>query len=89
MKVSYLALAATLAAIATGALAETGVRMDQTDNVANVYGRASVPKARISVPVLVTRPSEGVRSGSTTVEGPAAVATVTCSPDVNEVHGRS
>ena len=89
MKVSYLALAATLAAIATGALAETGVRMDQTDNVANVYGRASVPKARISVPVLVTRPSEGVRSGSTTVEGPAAVATVTCSPDVDEVHGRS
>ena len=89
MKVSYLARAATLAAIATGALAETSVRIDQTDNVANVYGRASVPKARISVPVLVTRPSEGVRSGSTTVEGPAAVATVTCSPDVNEVHGRS
>ena len=89
MKVSYLALAATLAAIATGALAETGVRIDQTDNVANVYGRASVPKARISVPVLVTRPSEGVRSGSTTVEAPAAVATVTCSPDVNVVHGRS
>ena len=35
------------------------------------------------------RPSDEVRSGSTTVEGPAAVATVTRSPDVNEVHGRS
>ena len=83
MKVSNVALAAT------GALAETGVRIDQTDNVANVYGRAGVPKARISVPVVVTRPSEGVRSGSTTVEVPVAVATVTRIPDVNVVHGRS
>ena len=47
MKVSYLALAATLAAIATGALAETGVRIDQTDNAANVYGCADVPKASV------------------------------------------
>ena len=83
MKFSNLTLAGT------GALAETGVSIDQTDNAANVYGRARVPKARISVPVVVTRPSDEVRSGSTTVEGPAAVATVTCSRDVNEVHGRS
>lgn len=89
MKMSYLILAATLAATATGAFAETGVKIDQADNVANVYGRAGVPNVRIAGPVVVTRPSGEVPAGATTVEGPTAVATVTGSPDVNEVHGRS
>ena len=40
MKVSCLALAATLAATATGAPAETSVRIDRTGSVANGYGRA-------------------------------------------------
>lgn len=89
MKMSYLILAATLAATATGAFAETGVKIDQTDNVANVYGRAGVPNVRIAGPVVVTRPSGEVPAGATTVEGPTAVATVTGNPDVNEVRGRS
>ena len=89
MKISYLALAAALAATATGAFAETGVKIDQTDNVANVYGRAGVPNVRIAGPVVVTRPSEQVPAGATTVEGPTALATMTRNPDVNEVHGRS
>jgi hypothetical protein len=88
MKISYLALAATLAATATGAFAETGVKIGQTDHVANVYGRAGVPNVRIAGTV-VTRPSEEVPSGPTTVEGPTALATMTRNPDVNEVHGRS
>ena len=89
MKISTLALAATLAATATGAFAETGVKIGQTDNVANVYGRAGAPNVRIAGPVVVTRPSEEMPSGPTTVEGPTALATVTGNPDVNQVHGRS
>ena len=89
MKISYLALAAALAATATGAFAETGVKIGQTDSVANVYGRASAPNVRIAGPVVVTRPSEEVPSGATTVEGPTALATTTRNTDVNEVHGRS
>jgi len=88
MKVSYFALAAALAATATGAFAETGVKIGQIDNVANVYGRAGVPNVKISGTV-VTRPSEEVPAGPTTVEGPTAVATVTATPDVNNVQGRS
>jgi hypothetical protein len=88
MKVSYIALAAALAATATGAYAETGVNINQIDNVANIYGRAGVPNVKIAGPV-VTRPSEQVPAGATTVEGPAAVATVTGNSDVNSVQGRS
>jgi hypothetical protein len=38
---------------------------------------------------VVTRPSEEVSAGATTVSGPAAVAAVTGSSDVNNVLGRS
>jgi hypothetical protein len=88
MKVSYIALAATLAATATGAFAETGVKINQIDNVANIYGRAGIPNVKIAGAV-VTRPSEQVPAGATTVEGPASVAAVTGSSDVNSVQGRS
>jgi len=88
MKVSHFALAAALAATATGAFAETGVKINQIDNVANVYGRAGVPNIKIAGPV-VTRPAEEVVVGSTTVEGPTAIATMTGHPDVNNVQGRS
>ncbi len=88
MKVSYLALAAALAATATGAFAETGVKITQIDNVANVYGRAGAANVKIAGPV-VTRPSDEVPAGATTVSGPAAVAAVTGSSDVNNVLGRS
>jgi hypothetical protein len=80
MKTSYLVLAAMLAAPATGAFAETGAKIDHATNV---------PDARITGTVVVTRPSEAVPAGPTTVEGPTAVATVTRSAGVNEVHGRS
>ena len=88
MKASYFALAAALAASATGVFAETGVKINQVDNVANIYGRAGIPNVKIAGPV-VTRPSEQVPAGATTVEGPSSLATVTGSPDVNSVHGRS
>jgi hypothetical protein len=96
MKVSYLVLAAALAATTTGAFAETGVKITQIDNVSNVYGRAGtsvygiagVPNVKIAGPV-VTRPADEVPSGPTPVEGPAAVAAVTGNSDVNGVLGRS
>jgi hypothetical protein len=88
MKVSHLALAAALAATATGAFAETGVKITLIDNVANVYGRAGVPNLRIAGPV-VTRPSDEVPAGATTVSGPTAVAAATGNADVNNVLGRS
>lgn len=88
MKVSYLVLAVVFAATATGAFAETGVKITRIDDVANVYGRADVPNVRIAGPV-VTRPSETVRAGSTTEPGPTAVAVGTGSADVNNVLGRS
>lgn len=88
MKVSYLTLAAAFAATATGAFAETGVKITQIDNVANVYGRAGVPNVRIAGPV-VTRPAEAVPAGSTIEPGPTAVAVGTGSSDVSNVLGRS
>jgi hypothetical protein len=88
MKVIYLALAAACAATATGAFAETGVKINQIDNVANVYGRAGVPNVKIAGPV-VTRPSEAVPAGPTTEPGPTAVAVGTGSSDVSNVLGRS
>jgi hypothetical protein len=88
MKVSYLAFAAALAVTATGAFAETGVKITQIDNVAHVYGRAGVPNVKIAGTV-VTRPSEEVPSGATTVTGPTAVTAVTGNTDVNSVLGRS
>ncbi len=88
MKMTHLAVAAALAATATGAFAETGVKINQIDNVANVYGRAGVPNVRIAGPV-VARPSDEVPSGPTTVPGSTAVAIGTGSADVNSVYGRS
>ena len=88
MKMTYLALAAAFAATATGAFAETGVKITQIDNVANVYGRAGVSNVKIAGPVL-TRPGDAVPSGSTTEPGSTAVAVGTGSSDVNNVLGRS
>jgi hypothetical protein len=96
MKVPYLILAAALAATATSAFAETGVKITQIDNVANIYGRsgasvygvAGVPNVKIAGAV-VTRPADEVPSGPTTVEGPTAMATATGNSDVNNVLGRS
>ncbi|HKB82434.1 MAG TPA: hypothetical protein VKD04_04410 [Burkholderiales bacterium] len=88
MKVTYLALAAALAATATGAFAETGVHITQIDNVANVYGRAGVPNVKIAGPV-VSRPDEAVPVGPNTQAGPTAIAIGTGNADVNNVLGRS
>jgi hypothetical protein len=88
MKVTYLTLAAAFAATTTGPFAETGVKITQIDNVANVYGRAGVLNVRIAGPV-VTRPAEAVPAGSTIEPGPAAVAVGTGSSDVSSVLGRS
>lgn len=90
MKVTYLAFAAALAVTTGSAFAETGVKINQIDNVANVYGRAGVPNVKIAgTAAVVTRPSEEVPVGSTTVTGPTAVTAVTTGADVNSVLGRS
>jgi hypothetical protein len=88
MKVSYVVLAAALAATATSAFAETGVKINQIDNVANIYGRAGVPNVKIAGPV-VNRPEDGVAAGPTPVPGPIADTVVTENSDVNSVQGRS
>lgn len=88
MKVSNFAIAAVLAATATGAFAETGVKITQIDNVASVYGRAGVPNLKIAGNVL-SRPSDAVPSGPDIVAGSTAVAAVVVDSDVNAVNGRS
>jgi len=88
MKFSSLVLALSVAGIAGVASAETGVKINQADNVAGVYGRAATPNGQISGAV-VTRTAEEVVPGPTTEEGPTAVAVGTRAQDVNGTLGRS
>ncbi len=88
MKVSYLAIAAVLATTATGAFAETGVKIGEVDNVANVYGRAGVPSVRI-IGTVMTRPADEVPAGPDIVAGTTAVAAIAGGSGVNAVKGRS
>ena len=88
MKTLNLFIAAGLAVATTGAFAETGVRLSNFDNVSTVYGRASVANVQVAGPV-VTRPADEMVAGSTTEEGPVAVAVQSKDADVNKVSGRS
>jgi hypothetical protein len=88
MKISYLAIATVLAASASSAFAETGVKITQIDNVASVYGRAGVPNVKIAGNVL-SRPADAVPSGPDIVAGGRSVAAVVVDSDVNAVNGRS
>jgi hypothetical protein len=47
MKTSNIIAAAAFAIASTGALAETGVKFSQVDNVTNIYGRAAVATVKI------------------------------------------
>lgn len=88
MKLSSIVLALSVAGIAGVASAETGVKINHNDSVANVYGRASAANVQIAGTV-VTRTAEEVVPGPTTEEGPTAVAVGTRTLDVNEAQGRS
>jgi hypothetical protein len=88
MKLSSLVLALSVAGIAGVASAETGVKINQADGVANVYGRAAAPSGQIAGTV-VTRTADEVVPGRTTEEGPTAVAVGTRDQDVNLTLGRS
>ena len=88
MNIRSIVVVLSLAGIASVASAETGVKVNQADSVANVYGRAAVSAVRISGPV-VTRSAEEVVPGPTTEEGRTAVAVGTRDQDVNGIHGRS
>ncbi len=87
-KLSPLVLALSVAGIAGIASAETGVKINQVGNVANVYGRAAASHVQVAGTV-VTRTAEEVVPGATTVEGPTAIAVGTHDQDVNQVLGRS
>lgn len=87
MKLSSLVLALSVAGIAGVASAETGVKINHAEGVANVYGRAAPSNVQISGTV-VTRTAEEVVPGPTTEEGPTAVAVGTGVQDVNTL-GRS
>lgn len=88
MKLSSIVLALSVAGIAGVASAETGVKINHADSVANVYGRAAAPSGQISGTV-VTRTADEVVPGPTTEEGPTAVAVGTRDQDVNQTLGRS
>lgn len=88
MKVSYLAIATVLAMTATGAFAETGVKIGEVDNVANVYGRAGVPNVKI-IGTVMTHPADEATAGPDIVAGSAAVAAIAGGFGVNSVKGRS
>jgi len=87
MKLSSLVLALSFAGIAGVASAETVVKSNQADSVANIYGRASAQRAHVAQPV-VTRTADQVVPGPTTEEGPTAVAVNAGGHDVNQL-GRS
>jgi hypothetical protein len=88
MNIRSIVVALSLAGIAGVASAETGVKINHVDSVANVYGRAPAVNVQISGTV-VTRTADEVVPGPTTEEGPTAVAIGTLGQDVNEVYGRS
>ena len=62
MKAANILAAATLAVAASGAFAETGVKLTQIDNVANVYGRAAVATVKVKGEVQ-TAGAQADRSG--------------------------
>lgn len=88
MKLSSLVLALSVAGIAGVASAETGVKINQADSVANVYGRASASNLQVAGTV-VTRSADEVVPGPTAEEGPTAVAVDSGGLEVNHVYGRS
>jgi hypothetical protein len=88
MKTRTLVVAFGLAAISGIASAETGVSINQSGNVANVYGRSGVPPMHFAG-AAVTRTAEEVVPGPTTHEGPTAIAIGNGNQDVTNVYGRS
>lgn len=88
MKLSSLVLALSVAGIAGVASAETCVKINQADSVANVYGRAPASNLQVAGTV-VTRSADEVVPGPTAEEGPTAVAVSSGGLEVNQVYGRS
>jgi hypothetical protein len=86
MNATKLIIAAGFAIASTGAFAETGVSTYQIDNVANVYGRASVPNVKI-IGAVAAQSGNVADSGRDTTQGDTKVA-VTADKEAAEF-GRS
>jgi hypothetical protein len=88
MKTLKLIIAASLAAVATGAFANSRVTVSESENAATVAGRADVMAMQSAEPV-VSRPSNEVTPGQAIEEGPVPEAVHANAIDVNQVAGRS
>jgi hypothetical protein len=73
MNKTRIILAAGLALATSAAFGETGVATYQIDNVATVYGRATVPNVRIAGNVA-TQPGDVTTSGRDVIKGESKVA---------------
>jgi hypothetical protein len=87
MKSTKLILAAGLVLASSVALAETGVRTLQIDNVANVYGRTGVPNVVVRGNVQ-SGVADVTIAGRTIVAAPGQTSVTTGDADIN-VSGRS
>lgn len=88
MKTRSLIVALGLAALSGVAAAESGIKTNQADDVAHVYGRSGIPPLHANATV-VTRTAQEVVPGPTTEEGPVAVAIGSGGLEVDHGYGRS
>ena len=88
MNATKIIVAAGFAIATTGAFAETGVKAANIDNVANVYGRASVAHVKIQGAPVSSQRSNVAESGRDVVKGDTQIAVSAGAKSVNEA-GRS
>ena len=87
MKSTKLMLAAGFVLASSAALAETGVRTYEIDNVTNVYGRAGVPTVHVRGNVQSGTADVAI-AGRTAAAGEGQALVTTGNTDIN-IDGRS